>query len=145
MNLADINDAWNKGIFYLGEPVGEDAWQTPSETLALGMGDCEDIAMGKYFTIQWLMPEKEPKLVICRINGLPHVVVTVGDWVLDNAAPNIVRLENRPDLTDLVYADQSDTRDPRFAYTVARMDMVKEVEAVLRWLAVLGLVEGHRG
>lgn len=135
MNLADINDAWNRRIKYLEEPPGEDIWQLPSETIALGTGDCEDIAMGKFFSVKWLL-DKDPELVICKLRGQPHVVVVVDGWVLDNAAPEIVKLEARTDIETVTVCKQDDLKDPRFAYVVYKMDMVKELIDVQKFLGV---------
>lgn len=137
MNLADINDAWNRRIKYLVEPEGRDHWQLPSETINLGTGDCEDLAIGKFFSVKWFT-EREPELMVCRLRegerDTAHVVVIVDGWVLDNAAPNIVKLSARPDITPTTRSWQHDIHDPRFAYVMARMDQIGELIKVKEWL-----------
>lgn len=139
MNLADINDVWNKRIRYLEEQAGQDVWQLPTETIALGTGDCEDYAILKYFTIKWFT-EYEPEFVVCKLNGQAHVVVTVNGWVLDNAAPHIVKLTDRTDLEVVSTSTQDVINDPRFAYVIHKMDMVQELIAVTTELTKLGLI-----
>lgn len=133
MNLADVNDAWNRRIKYLAEPKGKDDWQLPSETIALGTGDCEDLAIGKFFTIQW-GDKWKPELMVCRLGEQAHVVVVVDGWVLDNAAPNIVKLSARPDITPVSRSTQGNPVDPRFAWVLARMDTIGELIAIKEWL-----------
>ena len=69
----------------------EDRWSAPLETMATGLGDCEDYAIAKYvaLTEAGLAPD-DVKLVIVRdpMIGEDHAVVTAhldGTWiVLDN-------------------------------------------------------------
>lgn len=137
MNLADINDAWNRRIKYLAEPEGQDDWQLPSETITLGTGDCEDLAIGKFFSIKWFT-EREPELMVCRLRDgeldTAHVVVIVDGWVLDNAAPEIVKLSARPDITPVSRSWQHEIHDPRFAHVIVRMDPIGELIKVHEWL-----------
>lgn len=133
MNLADVNDAWNRRIKYLAEPDGQDVWQFPSDTIRLGTGDCEDYALGKFFTIKWLTGWS-PVFVTCRLNGQAHAVVMVDDWVLDNAAPEIVELADRTDLEVVMRSTQLEPTDPRFAWVLERMDSIGELIAIKEWL-----------
>lgn len=43
---------------YRGEPQGDDVWQTPRETEALGSGDCEDLAVWSIATA-WDLSQDE--------------------------------------------------------------------------------------
>jgi predicted transglutaminase-like cysteine proteinase len=53
--LERINDFFNRRILFEDDESiwGEyDYWATPLETLATGRGDCEDIAIAKYYTLK---------------------------------------------------------------------------------------------
>lgn len=52
--LKKVNDFWNKRTQFADDPEawGEvDYWATPMETLGHGIGDCEDFAIAKYFSL----------------------------------------------------------------------------------------------
>ena len=51
--IAFIHAAINQRVAYADdiEQFGADLWLTPLETLALGHGDCEDIAIAKFFLL----------------------------------------------------------------------------------------------
>lgn len=133
MNLADINDAWNRRIKYLAEPEGQDKWQFPSETIKLGTGDCEDYALGKFFTIAWLTAWV-PEFVTCKLEGQAHVVVVVNGWVLDNSSPEIVKLDARTDIEVVMRSTELEPTDPRFKWVLERMDSIGELIAIKEWL-----------
>lgn len=110
INVADINDFWNKTITYKSEPPGEDIWQTPEETLKLKTGDCEDFAIAKYFDlIASGVPKENVTLAWVGIKNInksntyeSHVVVLYKsqdvEYVLDNYNQDIVPLSQRKDL-----------------------------------------------
>merc|ERR1711991_1126503 len=60
--LQTVNVFWNRNIRYLSDnllnelalPTDKDYWQTPKESLKRGYGDCEDFAIGKYFSLRAL-------------------------------------------------------------------------------------------
>ena len=55
--LARVNDFFNRQIVFDDDMViwnQADYWATPSETLGLGRGDCEDFVIAKYFTLRQL-------------------------------------------------------------------------------------------
>jgi predicted transglutaminase-like cysteine proteinase len=93
-----------------------DYWSTPAELLQRGRGDCEDIAIAKYFTLVALgVPESRLRLLITRnFNGgnrriEGHMVLVYRaddgtDHVLDNTDRVLRQLSARPDLV------------PRFAF-----------------------------
>lgn len=101
MQRAPDMRAWGK----------EDYWATPSELLRTGSGDCEDIAIAKYFSLRELgVPSTRLRLVYARVFDAerqriePHIVlwyrpVLGADWlVLDNLEDDIQRLSSRGDL-----------------------------------------------
>src|SRR6266705_2923805 len=49
--ISSFNTDINQRIIYTPEPDGDDAWQTPLQTLAILHGDCEDYAILKYATL----------------------------------------------------------------------------------------------
>src|SRR5207249_10712391 len=49
--IGALNAKINQRIIYTPEPDGGDAWQTPTQTLAISRGDCEDYAILKYATL----------------------------------------------------------------------------------------------
>jgi predicted transglutaminase-like cysteine proteinase len=86
-----------------------DHWATPLEMIGKGAGDCEDLAMGKYFTLLGLgLPEASLRLVYVRaqFQGRPqaHMVLAwypapdAEPYILDNIDPVLRRASERPDL-----------------------------------------------
>lgn len=89
----------------------DDYWTTPDELLRAGAGDCEDLAIAKYFALRELgVPAERLRLVYARVFDAkrrfiePHVVlwyrpVNAADWrVLDSLVPRIQTLTERGDL-----------------------------------------------
>jgi len=85
----------------------EDHWATPAEFLASGGGDCEDYAIGKYFTLKELgVPVSRLRLVYAKTwrASTAHMVLAYysvpgGDpLILDNLEGAIERAADRPDL-----------------------------------------------
>jgi predicted transglutaminase-like cysteine proteinase len=105
--ITEINDAVNASIKYEPEPPGQDIWQTPRETTELGRGDCEDIAIAKYFRLR--AAGFGPELVYClwqdprTMRRLYHMVCLQGDLVLDNLDSEVKAVADRHDL-HLIYA-----------------------------------------
>lgn len=86
-----------------------DYWATPLELIGKGAGDCEDLAMAKYFTLLGLgLPEASLRLVYVRaqFQGRPqaHMVLAwyptpdAEPYILDNIDPVMRRASERPDL-----------------------------------------------
>ena len=122
MRAAFVNIAINHSVAYAPDspsgPAG-DEWSTPFETLARGAGDCEDLAIAKFYLLiasgapregvrllyaiyRWPDPAARPQ---------PHLV-TVAGWpladpcVLDCINPLLVPLSRRDDLEPLFSFDQ---------------------------------------
>lgn len=114
--LKAVNDFYNRRLAYK-EDIDNwgqiDYWASPLESLGKGAGDCEDYAIGKYFTLTTLgMPHSRLRMVYVRasIAGAPngyvaHMVLAyypqpdAEPLVLDNLQPDIRPADARPDLT----------------------------------------------
>ena len=113
--LKAVNDFFNQRLAYMEDIDNwgvEDYWASPLESLGKGAGDCEDYAIGKYFTLTTLgMPHAKLRMVYVRamIEGAPngfvaHMVLAyypkpdAEPLVLDNLKPEIHPAGERPDL-----------------------------------------------
>jgi len=111
--LALINDFFNKHIQY-GEDIdvwGQiDYWAAPLEALDKGRGDCEDYAIGKYFSLLAAgVPQAQLRMVYVRAmfqgRSQAHMVLAFYEQpsavpvILDNLIPDIRPASQRPDLT----------------------------------------------
>ncbi|MGE5471157.1 MAG: transglutaminase-like cysteine peptidase [Bacteroidota bacterium] len=110
--LQLVNDFFNQIPFISDrEHWGKnDYWATPVEMLASNGGDCEDFAIGKYFTLLALnVPIEKLKIAYVKTRdpnpiNRSHTVLTyysgVDDipWVLDNLSPEIKLATQRTDL-----------------------------------------------
>jgi len=114
--IKAVNDFYNQRLAY-AEDIDNwgqvDYWASPLEALGKGAGDCEDYAIGKYFTLTSLgMPHARLRMVYVRasIPGAPngfiaHMVLAyyrtpdAEPLVLDNLQPVIRVAGERPDLT----------------------------------------------
>ena len=114
--LKAVNDFYNRRLAYK-EDIDNwgliDYWASPLESLGKGAGDCEDYAIGKYFTLVAMgMPHAKLRMVYVRasIAGAPngyvaHMVLAyypqpeAEPLVLDNLIPEIRPAGTRPDLT----------------------------------------------
>ena len=113
--LKAVNDFYNQRLAY-AEDIDNwgqvDYWASPLESLGKGAGDCEDYAIGKYFTLTSLgVPHARLRMVYVRasIAGAPngfvaHMVLAyyatpdAEPLVLDNLKPEIRPAGERPDL-----------------------------------------------
>jgi predicted transglutaminase-like cysteine proteinase len=114
--LKAVNDFYNQRLAYM-EDIDNwgqlDYWASPLESLGKGAGDCEDYAIGKYFTLTSLgVPHARLRMVYVRasIAGAPngfvaHMVLAyyptpeAEPLVLDNLQPVIRLAGQRPDLS----------------------------------------------
>ena len=113
--IKAVNDFYNQRLAYM-EDIDNwglvDYWASPLEALGKGAGDCEDYAIGKYFTLTSLgIPHARLRMVYVRasIAGAPngfvaHMVLAyyptpdAEPLVLDNLKPEIHPASERPDL-----------------------------------------------
>jgi predicted transglutaminase-like cysteine proteinase len=117
--LTAVNDHFNRTIEF-GEDIAvwarEDYWASPIETLSRGMGDCEDYATAKYFSLVAAgVPVASLRLVYVRAmlpatpsqaaRSQAHMVLAYYEGrsedplILDNLVPQIRRASERADLT----------------------------------------------
>ncbi|PUD97899.1 MAG: hypothetical protein C3L25_14245 [Candidatus Sedimenticola endophacoides] len=94
---------------YIPDAAGQDGnrWATPDETMQRHGGDCEDLAIAKYYALRTLgVPQSQMQLVHVRISarGEEHMVLVYRDdengrdLVLDNLTDHIGSLRDRTDL-----------------------------------------------
>lgn len=88
--LPDVYDA---KVTYRRERPGRERWQNAAETLALGYGDCEDLACWR---AAWLrVNEAEPARAVA-IPGGPHtihIVVVRGDGSIEDPSADLGMLD----------------------------------------------------
>ena len=114
--IKAVNDFFNQRLAYM-EDIDNwglvDYWASPLESLGKGAGDCEDYAIGKYFTLTSLgVPHASLRMVYVRAsiasapNGfVAHMVLAyyptpdAEPLVLDNLQPVIRPAGERPDLS----------------------------------------------
>ena len=111
--LKAINTFFNRNVLYREDRDVwgvVDYWASPLETLAKGSGDCEDYAIGKYFSLLAAgIPSVKMRLVYVRAQlggGIQaHMVLAYypepnGEpLILDNLITEIRPASRRPDLT----------------------------------------------
>jgi predicted transglutaminase-like cysteine proteinase len=113
--LTVVNDFFNRQLRFVDDRQNwreNDHWATPVEALVKGAGDCEDYAIGKYFSLRRLGVPSE-KLRITYVKALnynqAHMVLTYYSspsavpLVLDNLIGEIRPASQRNDLLP-VYA-----------------------------------------
>jgi len=113
--LQAVNDFINRSVNYATDREiwgADDYWATPLETLSRGRGDCEDFAIGKYFSlVQMGVPSEKLRLTFVKALSLnqAHMVLayypsqTEQPLILDNLEPRIKPATERRDLLP-VYA-----------------------------------------
>ncbi|MCG4451767.1 MULTISPECIES: transglutaminase-like cysteine peptidase [unclassified Pseudomonas] len=113
--LQTVNDFINRSVSYGSDREiwgADEYWATPAQTLARGRGDCEDFAIGKYFTlVEMGVPSEKLRLTFVKALALnqAHMVLayypsqTAQPLILDNLEPQIKPAGERRDLLP-VYA-----------------------------------------
>ncbi|MEX6503713.1 transglutaminase-like cysteine peptidase [Pseudomonas zhanjiangensis] len=119
-----------------------DYWATPVETLVMGAGDCEDIALAKYFTLRLLdVAEEKLRITYARVLNpqQAHMVMTylpeagAEPMVLDNLTEDILPASARDDL-QLLYA--FDDRS-MYAFDGRAMRRIGESQQIPCWHELL--------
>lgn len=108
--LERVNNFFNGNVQFISDQSlwkKKDYWATPIEMLSIGGGDCEDYAVGKYFTLKRLGID-EDKLRLTYVKaielGQAHMVLTYFEskraipLVLDNLIIDIKPANQRQDL-----------------------------------------------
>lgn len=124
--LGFVNNSINRCVGYAGDDLqwGEvDRWQTPAETLARQLGDCEDFAIAKFF----LLHECDAPCACARLMYAIHTppdtpglaqahIVLIGaadadrsddPLVFDNLNPLLLPVSRRTDLSPVLSFDAS--------------------------------------
>ncbi len=108
-----VNNFFNKHIEYKTDDelwLQKDYWATPLESLGVGMGDCEDYVIAKYFTLIALgVPEDKIRFMYVRQRTInqPHMVLIYFEkpnqvpYVLDNFNTKLLPANKRSDLTPI--------------------------------------------
>ena len=114
--LRVANDFWNRIPYRTDMDLWRvnDYWATPAEMLAVNGGDCEDYAIGKYFTLIAMGVDKNRlKITYVMADIGAHMVLAYYPapnaipLILDNLLPTIRTADRRPDLRP-VYAFNGD-------------------------------------
>jgi predicted transglutaminase-like cysteine proteinase len=104
--ISGVNGYFN-GFEFVAEKAAEDNWATPSETARRKGGDCEDLAIAKYFALREAgIPVSKLRLIHVRIPARKtnHMVLSYQATdssepvVLDNLTGSMLPLEQRQDL-----------------------------------------------
>lgn len=111
-----VNQFFNDAIEFVEDNDGwgmPDYWASPLETLGKGLGDCEDFAIAKYFSLVAMgVPTAKLRMVYVRAQlngpgtpGLAHMVLAyypapgADPLILDNLVPDVRAASRRPDLS----------------------------------------------
>jgi len=130
--IGALNANINQRIIYTPEPDGGDAWQTPTQTLAISRGDCEDYAILKYATLLRAgLPSASLRIVIGEIISIagnePHAWCAAhleGSWhALDNKFPQIIAIAHY--INWLPLAAMHDASVVRFGREFTLNDMIR--------------------
>ena len=111
--LHTVNRFFNQSVEFVDDiqAWGQiDYWASPIEMLAKGMGDCEDYALAKYFSLVAIgMPITQLRMVYVRAQlggaSVAHMVLAyypspgAEPFILDNLIEDIRAASARPDLT----------------------------------------------
>lgn len=116
LSIDEINHWVNRNIQYVEDSIlhgKEDYWATPEETLERGAGDCEDIAILKFFTLKKaglnMNNVRLAYVLYCPVEGIsrsPHVVVFFKKKVLDNLIEDVYLRHQREDLITVFTFDE---------------------------------------
>ena len=111
-----INRALNGAVRYTSDYQQHgiaDSWSSPLETLAAGVGDCEDYAIAKYAMLSSAgIPDSDLKILLVRDKAVrqDHAVLAAridGRWlVLDNRYSVLSEAQDLPHFTPLFAIDQ---------------------------------------
>jgi predicted transglutaminase-like cysteine proteinase len=108
--LERVNRFVNRSVSFVSDQHAwgqQDYWATPAQTLGRGMGDCEDFAIAKYFSLVSLgVPSEKLRLTFVKAlkQNQAHMVLTyyanpnAEPLILDNLDPAIRPASERSDL-----------------------------------------------
>jgi predicted transglutaminase-like cysteine proteinase len=113
--LEQVNQFINRSVSFVSDRQAwglDDYWATPTQTLTLGQGDCEDLAIAKYFSLVRMgVPSEKLRLTFVKAlkQNQAHMVLAyypspgAQPLILDNLDPRIRPASERSDLLP-VYA-----------------------------------------
>jgi predicted transglutaminase-like cysteine proteinase len=108
--LQRVNSFINRSVTFVDDQQSwgvEDYWATPAETLSRGLGDCEDFAIAKYFSLVRMgVPSEKLRLTFVKAlkQNQAHMVLAyypsadAQPLILDNLDPRIRPASERSDL-----------------------------------------------
>ena len=109
--IEQVNGFFHLSVTYAPDAssrIEDDRWQSPVETVLRGLGDCEDFAIAKGWTLRMLgFSEDQVDVELVRTRrGEMQAVALVKDgqgapWVLDNLEWEALRLGGRGDLSPI--------------------------------------------
>ncbi|MGQ0502552.1 MAG: transglutaminase-like cysteine peptidase [Panacagrimonas sp.] len=98
--LSRVNDFFNGRTRFVADELAwhqSDYWATPLETIATGLGDCEDFAIAKYMSLRVLgIPQSRLRLIYVRAlvpgsgSTLPQAHMVLGYFPAANGEPRIL-------------------------------------------------------
>ncbi len=111
--LRAVNDFYNRRIVFMDDIDSRgvvDDWASPLELISRGVGDCEDYAIAKYFSLTALgLPARRLRLVYVRamVDGASRAHMVLAHYaspsadplILDNLVAEVLPASRRPDLT----------------------------------------------
>lgn len=148
--LKEINDFFNRRLAFRDDAVTwgvPDYWATPLESLEKRAGDCEDYAIGKYFSLAATgVPTTRLRMVYVRARqqgqSLAHMVLAyypqpgAEPLILDNLRPDVLPASQRPDLTPVFSFNTEGLWQGAGAVTagdpMARLSLWRELVAKVR-------------
>jgi predicted transglutaminase-like cysteine proteinase len=110
VKLQRVNRFINRSVTFVSDQQAwsaEDYWATPAETLSRGLGDCEDFAIAKYFSLVRMgVPSEKLRLTFVKAlkQNQAHMVLAyyaspeAQPLILDNLDPQIRPASERSDL-----------------------------------------------
>lgn len=108
--LERVNHFINRSVSFVSDQQAwgdDDYWATPAQTLSLGQGDCEDLAIAKYFSLVRMgVPSEKLRLTFVKAlkQNQAHMVLAYypsaseQPLILDNLDPRIRPASERGDL-----------------------------------------------
>lgn len=108
--LERVNRFVNRSVSFISDQQAwsqQDYWATPAQTLGRGVGDCEDFAIAKYFSLVRMgVPSEKLRLTFVKAlkQNQAHMVLTyyatpnAQPLILDNLDPAIRPASERSDL-----------------------------------------------
>ncbi|WP_241516973.1 transglutaminase-like cysteine peptidase [Roseateles puraquae] len=148
--LKEINDFFNRRLAFRDDALTwgvPDYWATPLESLEKRAGDCEDYAIGKYFSLAATgVPTTRLRMVYVRARqqgqSLAHMVLAyypqpgAEPLILDNLRPDVLPASQRPDLTPVFSFNTEGLWQGAGAVTagdpMARLSLWRELVAKVR-------------